>query len=145
MLILKRVVEGLNEAFPDRGNALIAAIQKINVEGELFPKWRENQLIQIMKAINSYVRDTNERYASQRLDSVASSVRNLLELNIWVRYCNVSQDNARTFVDDSARDLREMMDTIRNMVLTLKGKVEDEFAEIQNNFRTAAQEYGVKD
>ncbi|MGA8101652.1 MAG: hypothetical protein WB869_05835 [Candidatus Acidiferrales bacterium] len=139
------MVEGLNEAFPDRGNALIAAIQKINVEGELFPKWRENQLIQIMKAINSYVRDTNERYASQRLDSVASSVRNLLELNIWVRYCNVSQDNARTFLDDSARDLREMMDTIRNMVLTLKGKVEDEFAEIQNNFRTAAQEYGVKD
>jgi hypothetical protein len=41
----------------------------------------------------------------KRITKVAWAARNLLELSIWVDYCNLSNAHAKRFRDDSARDL----------------------------------------
>src|ERR1022692_69821 len=98
--------ERLHTRFPSRGEALIAAVAKENKENKVLPEWREFQIIKLIKAINLCCGDLNERYDARRIDALANTTRNLLEICIWTQYCNVSEEKAKTFFEDSARDFR---------------------------------------
>ena len=49
-------------------------------------------------------------FSERPLNTVAWLARNLLELAIWSEYCTQSEENAKEFVIDSARDACDVLD-----------------------------------
>lgn len=54
-------------------------------------------------------------YAAKDVSSCAWRTRNLLELTVWVAYCIQSSENAKRFYDDKARDVFEMLDSVKGL------------------------------
>jgi hypothetical protein len=62
-----------------------------------------------------YASDLNETFSAGRVDSLAQAMRNLMELNIWTQYCGLSEENAKRFFDDAARDVRDSFETVQKL------------------------------
>jgi hypothetical protein len=71
----------------------------------LIDDWREQQMVKFILLLTYNVDELLHGFNQKRIWKLAWSARNLLELAIWVEYCNFSPANARQFRDDSARDL----------------------------------------
>jgi len=135
----------LQTVFPHFGQALITALKKENGEKKLLPEWRELQIIKLVNAINLYAADLTDRYRSKRIDALATITRNLAEICIWTQYCNLSEEKARTFFEDSARDFREMMESLQKLYTSTNGKPEAKLTEMLESFQTVAAAHGIKD
>jgi len=135
----------LRTIFPHHGQALIAATTRENGKKKLLPLWRELQIIKLINAVNLFAADLSERYRTRRIDALATTTRNLAEICIWTQYCNVSEEKAKTFYEDSARDFREMLESLQKLYTSVNGKPEDKLTFIIENFQSAAVARGIKD
>lgn len=61
-------------------------------------------LSRLKAAVEAESRELEQAYNERPLSAVAWTARNLLELLIWVDYCRGSEENARRFGEDCARD-----------------------------------------
>ena len=61
-------------------------------------------------AIEENLQDLEIARKSGRLATIAWLTRNLLELGVWTAFCANSEENAKQFVLDSARDLHDALD-----------------------------------
>ena len=59
--------------------------------------------------IEAEIMELERAYRERRLSAIAWTARNLLELYVWTNYCCASEDNAKTFDEDSARDVVDLM------------------------------------
>src|ERR1022692_4174614 len=112
----------LSAVFPGRGLALISALQKENAEKKLLPNWKEDQIVKFIKAVNLFAADLIERYLARRIDALATTTRNLAEVCIWTQYCNISDEKAKTFYEDSVRDFREIMESLQKLYTSENSK-----------------------
>ena len=95
----------------------------------------ENVRPQILKLLQSAVEDNlcglDEAYKAGRLSTIAWSSRNLLELAMWSAHCSKSENNAKQFLLDAARDASDVLDVpdgVFSDTFSFKG-VRDQFLE----------------
>ena len=74
------------------------------------PDYRTKALQDLRRAVELNLRELRHAFTQRPLGTVAWIARNLLELWIWVEYCQSSQERAKRFCEDSARDALDMLD-----------------------------------
>lgn len=94
----------LREFYPARAMFLCGYVSIRNSELQVYPKWREMQLIKLIGQLTTNADEMKAAYEQERVMRLSWAVRNLLDLSIWVDYCNLSEENAERFHKDSARD-----------------------------------------
>lgn len=99
-------LQNLHALYPDNATRLAEFIRKSNADQKLLPQWREEQLIQFIGLMRQNVEDLEQAYKERRITKLAWAARNLLEIIVWIEYCNASDEKAKRFSDDAARDLR---------------------------------------
>ena len=97
------------------------------------------------KALTLYAADLNNACKAARVDTIAMVTRNLAELSVWVRYCNLSETYARRFLEDSVRDFRELLETLHKLYTAENGKPENAVTELLEGFYRVAAESGMRD
>lgn len=95
--------------------ALSALYENAFQKEKRFPEWKERQLRAFLRYLGLYARDLRERYHANRIDTVAQAMRNLMELNVWIRYCELSLEDGKRFFDDGYRDMRDMMEALQRL------------------------------
>lgn len=129
--------------FPHMAELLVRSLRNANGESAL-PRWREDQLVKFVKALSLYANDLNSVFNGGRIDTIAMATRNLTELGIWVRYCNLSEEYARRFLEDSVRDFREILETLQKLYTAENGGPEDAVTQLLKNFHQVATSFGMK-
>jgi len=89
-----------------RWDKLFNAVVKIYNDPQEFSLWRANVLLGLTTAILKEYKKLKKAYACQDgyLQDVAFHARNILELNIWIAYVALSEENARAFYVESGVD-----------------------------------------
>jgi len=133
------------ERIPVRIRALSKAFVTANKEAKRFPDWREYQIQMFMRYTGLYAADISEGHRKGRLDSVAQAARNLMELSIWTQYCKASEENAKRFFDDTARDVREMMEVLQKLYTGVNKKPEKKIESILAAMENTAAKFKIED
>jgi hypothetical protein len=134
----------LQEFFPVRAQLLGNFISEASKSGGPLDKWRAEQLFRFIGLLTQNVEDLVTGYEQKRITKVAWAARNILELSIWVDYCNLSDTHAKRFRDDSARDLLGFAKAIQTIVTKLHGKPDARLAQKQQEMVTFGQAiYGI--
>jgi len=98
-------IEFLREFFPVRALYLGEKLTEANEVGKAMAGWREKQLFKFIGLLTQNADDLERAYREKRITKLAWAARNILELSIWIDYCNRSDVQAKQLRDDSARDL----------------------------------------
>jgi hypothetical protein len=104
----KENLEKLNNYIPSTAEAAIRLIERENQKSRMFEMWRERQLVSFLRCIVDTASDLDQAFRKRRISTVAWLTRNLLELSIWTRYCNLSDEKAKAFRDDAIKDLYDI-------------------------------------
>ena len=88
---------------PSSARAVISMIKPLRKRGKL-EEWRDRQLVGFLNTLIQTAAELAHAYTRKRLSNVAWLTRNLLELSIWVDFCNLSPEHARRFHEDLVRD-----------------------------------------
>lgn len=95
----------LHEFYPARAEQLADVLAEINGDEGVLENWREQQIIKFIKALTLNAEWLERAYQEKQIMPLAWAARNLLELSVWIEYCNLSEAHATRFRDDAARDL----------------------------------------
>jgi hypothetical protein len=98
-------IADLHMLFPIRARLLAIHLKEANAEEKKLEEWRERQIVNFIEMLMLNALDLERAYVEKRASTLAYVARNLLELSIWVEYCNLSDSNAKWFSDDVTRDL----------------------------------------
>ncbi len=134
----------LGQFFPVRSDFLAGFLIEANKSERTMDVWRERQLFNFIKLLAQNAEDLVLGYRAQRISKVAWAARNILEIAVWVDYCNLSDAHAKTFRKDSARDLLGFTKAVQTTEVHNQGTKHVELAEQQRklvNFVETA--YGV--
>jgi hypothetical protein len=118
------------------------AFEKAHNESKVWPEWRLDQVWNFLSVVEMYAHDLEERYLAKRADSLATTLRNLLEVSIWIEYCGASEDKAKIFLYDSVRDLRELVETMQKVQSDI-GSPEPGFQQLLEELRTIVTDEGI--
>lgn len=97
--------------------SMVTTIRKRNKKEKRLEPWREQQLVNFLRSIIQIVSDIDNAHGKKRLSTVAWLTRNLLELSVWIQYCNLSDENAMTFRKDAARDMYGLWQALEQMAV----------------------------
>lgn len=112
----RKALTDLRELFPERALLLVHALRARNKKEKKFPEWREHQIGRFGTLVTEAAMDLLRAYLDHRIMPLAWATRNLLELSIWIEYCNLSDMHAKGFWDDTWRDLYGLSDAVRRSV-----------------------------
>jgi hypothetical protein len=124
------------QKIPARVRGLSSALEKANEEAKLFPDWREYQLLSFIKYAGLYASDLNETYSAGRVDSLAQA--------IWTQYCGLSEENAKRFFDDAARDVRDSFETVQKLYTHVNKEPEKKLDAKLSEMKEVAAKYNVE-
>jgi hypothetical protein len=102
--VAQHALARLEMFYPTRATVLMNFLAVQNETMAPIPKWREIQLLSFINLLNSFAFELKRAHEENRILTVTWLTRNLLELRTWVRYCNLSEETAKRFSDDSMRD-----------------------------------------
>jgi hypothetical protein len=103
-------------------------------------------MVKFMFSLTYNVDELLQGFNQKRIWKLAWAARNLLELAIWVEYCNASPANAKQFRDDSARDLLGTGRSIQKHVELATGKTSAELHRALSELvKMAEDQFGVSD
>jgi len=105
----------LHEFFPERANWLTAYLKTENDKIGRIKKWRENQLSCFVKSLTTNTFELERAFMEQRIGTLAWVTRNILELSVWIDYCNLSDANAERFRTDAARDFLGLVKAVQSL------------------------------
>ena len=128
--------------FPDPAMFWCGYVAYRNKDLKAFPKWRENQFVKFIGQLISNVDEMKTAYEQRRIMRLSWAVRNLLELSVWIDYCNLSNDNAERFHKDSAKDAIDWANTIQKIV---SGGGGSNIAEIDLATSTLADRFSLEE
>ena len=133
----------LNEIFPDQAKKLLGDIVLLNQYEEHMDDWRERQLRHFLEITISSVFDLKRAYEERRISTLAWLARNLLELSVWIQYCNISEANAKQFWDDAVRDMFGWAKAIHELTAFQDGAPDAQLAARLDNLDTFAAKRGI--
>ncbi len=133
------------QGIPDRVRTLSDSFRKANQKEKRLPGWKEYQLLSFIKYVGLYASDLNETYRANRLDSLAQAMRNLMELSVWIKYCDLSKEDGKRFFDDGLRDMREMMEVLQKLYTKVNKEPQKKLGEMLIDMKTNAPRFDIDD
>lgn len=133
----------LHAFFPSRAEAVVSVLKRRNKKAKKIEQWREDQLVAFVKAINQEASGLQRAFREKRISTLAWAARNLLELSIWVEYCNASYDNAARFREDAVRDLYGISIAVQQLELMLGGSESEDLNNKQDALSKFARSRGI--
>jgi hypothetical protein len=133
----------LHQFFPERAEGLAGFLKRENCKACKVEEWRERQLINFIQTLILSANDLERAFVERRTTTLAWTTRNLLELSIWIDYCNLSDANAKRFRDDAARDLLGFSRAIQSLQVHETGLEDAELKAAQQRLATFAQSWGI--
>ena len=130
---------------PARVLSMSAAFKKANEQARCFPAWREYQILAFIRYSGVYAEDLSEAYRRERVDLLAQAMRNLMELNIWTRFCAMSEANAKRFFDDATRDLKEMLEVAQIVYTNVNREANQTLDALLTDLRGSAARFNIED
>jgi hypothetical protein len=98
-------VEVLRKVYPQKARALIFLLNNENKQFCRLEQWRERQIVGFVELLIISAADLERAFKEEKISTVAWITRSLLELSIWIDYCNLSNANAKRFDQDGVRDM----------------------------------------
>ena len=136
----------LREFFPNGATRLADDLVNLNAKYKCFEGWREQQLLKFIEALKLNAEELERAYGAKKAPTVAWVTRNLLELDIWIDYCNLSDTHAKRFKEDSMRDVLGFFDALHALAVDQNGRGVPEIARAQELVQDAIQKvFGVTD
>jgi hypothetical protein len=140
----QQAFEMLEDFFPERAVHLRAYISTENARVNALDSWREDQLIKFIGLLVQNVEDMVRGYVEKRVTKIGWAVRNILELSVWIGFCNVSSAHAKQFHTDAARDLEGFRKAVQKLEVLETGSQNTRLVQTQKDLATFAQKhYGV--
>jgi hypothetical protein len=99
----------LEKRIPAELNKIKLALVDID-KRKAYEPWRLALTFDLVDAVERNCSQLLETFEKDRLPAAAWIARNLLELLVWVKYCEVSRDNAWRFHEDALRDAKGLME-----------------------------------
>ena len=124
---------------------LIAAMRVENKKSKKFPKWREGQIATLGLKLTQSAMDLDRAYMEERMTTLAWAARNLLEISIWIDYCNLSEERAKRFYDDAMRDLYGLSQAVQRVVEVKAGTKDKGLEDKISEFAKFAQSTGIQE
>jgi len=135
----------LHNYYPDAATRLSEKIAGLNKENKVFDGWREEQLHKFIYVLKINAEELERGFTEKKAATTAWAARNILELDVWIEYCNLSDSHAKRFKDDSMRDLIGAFNIIISMVTELNGKKEAAWDQAQQAVEKGGQSLGIAD
>jgi hypothetical protein len=133
----------LKAKFPTASNDLIQLILKREAEKGI-EDWRATQLIQFIGLMELFTEDLHDAYDKRRVMTVAWIARSLLEIFVWIQYCNVSEANAKRFFEDVARDFHGYCKALEKLNVDHQPGI-DQSRDLVKRFSESAISEGILD
>lgn len=141
----EKAIADLHELYPVRARMLTAHLKEANGKLKTLEEWRERQLVNFIKMLTLNALDLERAYVEERASTLAYVARNLLELSIWVQYCNLSDAHAKQFRDDVTRDLFGLGKAIQSIAVQEMGVEEPGLKRAQDRLvKFADAKFGIK-
>jgi hypothetical protein len=138
-----QAIDALHEFFPRRAQAVMLVLKRENGKAHKTDKWREQQLIKFVAALAELTAELERAYNEKRIWTVAWLTRNLLELSVWIEFCNTSLEHARRFRDDAARDLYGLAQAVQSLELHKTGSENSELKGSQERLATFSRSWRI--
>jgi hypothetical protein len=119
--IMATAIAQLHEFFPLRAVHLGNTLVEWNERDKALEKWREQQIFKFIGLLTQNAQDLELGFNEKRITKLAWAARNLLELSIWIDYCNFSDANATEFRNDSTRDLLGFSKAVQQLQIQEEG------------------------
>lgn len=133
----------LGKRIPSRLNTIKLALVDID-KRQSYEPWRLALAVDFVKSIECNCEQLLETVGKDTLPAVAWIARNLLELNVWVKYCGVSRENAWRFHEDALRDVKGLTEAHKKTLDAFA--IEDQFSTIAaQRIKETAQKLGLED
>jgi hypothetical protein len=128
--------------YPDKIRDLLADLRAENDKRRKIEPWKEDQLNRFGEILAQNAIELDLAFADGNASKTAWVARNLLELSVWVRYCNISDEHGKRFRVDAARDLTGFFeaftklhyDKIKNDLHRMEKAAQEMEAVLQNEF-----------
>jgi len=133
----------LHEFFPERAQAVLEVLKRENSEAHKIEEWREVQLAKFIWTLILAASDLERAYKEKQTSTLAWLTRNLLELSVWIQFCNMSPEHAKRFRDDAVRDLYGFSQAVQSLELSETGAEDFELKRSQQHLSTFAQSWGI--
>jgi len=138
------VFEILEDFFPERARHLAGYITESSARSKALDPWLWQQLVKFIWLLSRSVEDLKRGYLEKRIMTMAWAARNILELSVWIDYCNASNTNARQFEVDAARDLDGFGKNMQRLEVLERGAKHPDLIQMQKELAEFAKtQYGV--
>jgi hypothetical protein len=135
-------LKNLKAVFPSRSRELIKTFLKSEADQKL-PTWRVEQLIKFIGLIDWFAEDLQKAFEQERVMTVSWLARNLLEIFIWVRYCNLSEMHAKRFHEDVMRDFYGYCKALEGLNVWGDGELKDSIDNLLKGYSNFAKSQGI--
>jgi hypothetical protein len=140
----QKALAKLQSVFPSESKALIMAVLRSENEKRI-PDWRAEQLIKFIGLIEWFVEDVQVAYEKERVMTIAWLTRNLLEIFVWVRYCNGSEERAKRFDEDAMRDFFGYITALIGLNIHGDSEVSEGINKLLTGYKDFAKTQGVQE
>lgn len=105
--------------------------------------WRETQLRHLVQILIVSAADLERAHVEKKISTLAWTARNLLELSVWVEYCNRAPENAKQFYDDAVRDMYGWAQAVHDLYIHREGEEDPKLASKLVNLEKYAAGRGI--
>ena len=133
------------ETIRPRAVALALSFAKVKQKEVRFSDWRELQLRSFVQHTTLYAVDLQLAYQNDRVSPVAQAMRNLMEIYIWTQYTRKSNENAKKFYQDAARDVRDTMETLQKVYTRENNTPEKRLVALLDEMKSEFAKFNVED
>jgi hypothetical protein len=109
-------IAALRAYFPEWASTLSQRVSELNGSKQVLEKWKEEQLIKFIQVLKVNAEELERAHTEQRAPTLAWVARNILELDVWIDYCNLSDSHAKRFMDDSWRDMVGFFNAVDSLI-----------------------------
>jgi hypothetical protein len=118
---------------------------KASKQADRLPFERELQIQKFLAYTGIYTQDLREWHSRGRLDLLAQALRSLMELSVWIEFCNRSNENAREFVMEAYRDNRDLLKATLKLYEGKNSEMEARLKQEITQMDADAAKYGITD
>lgn len=129
--------------FEIKSGWLISRIRELNAGKVNAEEWREKQLLDFIEILQVSAYDLKRAHEEKKIATLAWITRNLLELSVWIEYCEKSDANAKRFRDDALRDMYGWSTAIHKLYQEKSGKDNPSLKTSIENLKTFAVTKGI--
>lgn len=140
---VEMMITELGTHVPSKAAWLEGQIRQMNVDRLHAEKWREEQLLGFIEVLKISAHDLKRAYEEKKIATLAWIARNLLELSVWIEYCEKSTINAKQFDGDATRDAYGWAETINKLYKEKSGKDNASLRASIDNLSAFAQAKGI--